>query len=62
MSFKKKVHDFKEVYEGEKVEYKFKFTNTGNSELVISSVNTSCGCAISDYPKKPVLPKEARLG
>ena len=59
MSFKKKVHDFKDVYEGEKVEHKFRFTNTGNSELVISSVNTSCGCTISDYPKKPLKPKES---
>lgn len=59
MSFKKKVHDFKDVYEGEKVEYKFMFTNTGNSELVISAVNSSCGCTISDYPKKPLLPKES---
>ena len=59
MSFKKKVRDFKDVYEGEKVEHKFRFTNTGNSELVISSVNTSCGCTISDYPKKPLKPKES---
>ena len=59
MSFKKKVHDFKDVFEGEKVEHKFRFTNTGTSELVISSVNTSCGCTISDYPKKPLKPKES---
>ncbi len=59
MSFKNKVHDFNTVYEGEKVEHKFSFTNTGNSELIISSVNTSCGCTISDYPKKPLMPAES---
>ena len=56
MSFIKKVHDFKEVYQGEKLEYKFQFTNTGKNNLIISSTKTTCGCTVSDYPKEPILP------
>jgi hypothetical protein len=56
MSFIKKVHDFKEIYQGEKLEYKFKFKNTGQNNLIISSTKTTCGCTVSDYPKEPILP------
>jgi len=39
------VHfNFGAVYEGETVEHVFRFTNRGQSELVIDGVSTSCGC------------------
>lgn len=34
----------------------FKFTNTGKSKLVITSVHASCGCTIPEYPKDFISP------
>lgn len=58
ITFEKDFHDFGTLTSGEKVTYSFKFKNTGKSMLVISSVTTSCGCTISDYPKQPIKPGE----
>lgn len=56
LTFEKDFHDFGNLRSGEKVTYSFKFKNTGKSMLVISSVTTSCGCTVSDYPKQPIKP------
>jgi len=32
----------------------FQLKNTGNKPLVIQSVNTSCGCTVAKYDKKPI--------
>lgn len=34
----------------------FEFTNTGDQPLIISKVNSSCGCTVPSYPKDPVMP------
>ena len=34
----------------------FKFTNVGEAKLVITSVHTSCGCTVADYPKDFISP------
>ena len=34
----------------------FKFTNTGDAPLVISSVQASCGCTVAEYSKEPIAP------
>ena len=44
MSFKKEIHDFKQVKEGTKLTHQFKFKNIGKDTLLISSVNVSCEC------------------
>jgi len=44
--------------EGEKVSYSFKFNNVGKEDLVITSVSTTCGCTVTDFPKDPVKPGE----
>ena len=54
ITFEKDFHDFGTLHSGEKVTYSFKFRNTGKSLLVISTVSTSCGCTISDYPHQPI--------
>lgn len=54
--FEKEVYDFGEIKAGEKVTYDFKFKNSGNSPLIISSASATCGCTIPDYPKEPVAP------
>lgn len=49
-------HDFGIVTEGEKVSYMFSFENKGTSDLVVSSVSTSCGCTAPRYDTKPIPP------
>jgi hypothetical protein len=58
MEFRETLHDFGTVIEGEKVTYNFKFTNTGGSDLLLSSVSASCGCTATNYTKDPVKPGE----
>jgi hypothetical protein len=54
--FKDYEHDFGKVTAGEKVAYIFTFENKGNSDLVLKSVSTSCGCTISKFDTKPIPP------
>ncbi|ASZ15105.1 DUF1573 domain-containing protein [Chitinophaga pendula] len=56
MSFEKMTHDFGRIVEGEKVEYSFKFTNTGDKDLIILNATSSCGCTVPEWPKEPVKP------
>ena len=56
MTFTENIHDFGILQDGEVVTYKFKFTNTGNADLIVSSATASCGCTVPSYPKEPVKP------
>ena len=56
ITFNKKEHDFGTLLQGEVVTYSFHFTNTGNAPLLISSVNSSCGCTVGSYPREPIAP------
>lgn len=52
--FAKESHDFGAIKEGEVVEHLFKFTNTGDAPLIISSATASCGCTVPVWPKDPI--------
>lgn len=56
IEFENKVFDFGTILEGEQVSYTFKFKNVGNNPLLIKEVNTSCGCTVPEYDKKPIEP------
>ncbi len=57
ITFDKSSHDFGTINEGDKVETDFTFTNTGNSDLIITNATGSCGCTVPDYPKNtPIAP------
>lgn len=60
ISFETKEHDFGKVISGEVVSYNFKFKNTGDADLVISKVSSSCGCTVPDYPGEPIKPGEEK--
>ena len=53
MSFDEPTFDFGEIKEGDIVEHRFTFTNTGKSDLSIKDANVSCGCT---FPSLPFLP------
>lgn len=50
--------NFGKVTDGEKVEYNYRFTNTGTKPLVIINAEASCGCTVPQKPEKPILPGE----
>jgi len=52
------TYDFGQANEGDKVKHVFEFTNAGQTPLIISSVQASCGCTTPDYPKQPIKPGE----
>ena len=52
--FDKESHDFGKVTLGKPVSVDFKFTNTGEEPLIISKVETSCGCTVPEYTQTPV--------
>lgn len=56
MVFEKETHDFGTMIDGEKKSYDFWFTNTGESDLVLLTVNASCGCTTPYYDKAPIKP------
>jgi hypothetical protein len=58
ITFDKSVHEFNQIVAGEKVSYAFRFTNTGDSPLIITGIRSGCGCTVGDYPKEPLKPGE----
>lgn len=59
LTFDKNEFDFGKILQGEVVSYTFHFKNTGNAPLLITSVEKSCGCTASDYPREPIQPGES---
>jgi hypothetical protein len=58
MTFEQESYDFGNITQGEKVAHTYFFTNTGKSNLIITSAQGSCGCTVPEYPKKPIAPGE----
>jgi len=56
ITFEKSEYDFGEVKEGDVVKYKYKFKNTGKSELLIANAVGSCGCTVPKWNKEPIAP------
>lgn len=53
--------NFGKIKEGQKVEFSYRFENTGEHPLIITSASASCGCTIPEKPEKPVAPGETAL-
>ncbi len=57
IKFEKTVIDFGTFSQDEPVQKAiFKFTNVGDSKLVINYVHTSCGCTVAEYTKDFISP------
>ena len=55
------VYDFGKAIEGTKVTYNYRFKNTGQKPLVISSAQASCGCTVPEKPEEPIQPGETGI-
>ena len=53
-----RVWDFGQVKEGDVLEHSFLLRNFQDKPLFISNIHTSCGCTVSETPKKYLLPGE----
>ncbi len=57
ITFDVQRYDFGDVEEAlGTVSCSFAFENTGNEQLVINKVRTSCGCTVPEYPSEPIAP------
>ncbi len=59
IQFETEKHDFGRIEKGVQAKYRFKFTNTGTSDLIINNVHASCGCTTPSWSKDPVKPGES---
>ena len=49
-------YNFGKILDGEKVEYSYRFRNTGKNPLIVSSAVASCGCTVPEKPEEPIKP------
>jgi hypothetical protein len=52
--FEEETHDFGKIPQGKPVSYEFKFTNTGETPLIITAADPSCGCTVPKFSNVPV--------
>jgi hypothetical protein len=52
--FEKETHDFGTIPLNKAATVEFKFTNVGDQPLIISKVETTCGCTVPEYTQTPV--------
>jgi hypothetical protein len=56
IEFKTDTIDYGTIEKGANGVRVFEFTNTGNEPLIISKVNSSCGCTVPKKPEGPIQP------
>ncbi|MCK3683293.1 DUF1573 domain-containing protein [Maribellus sp. YY47] len=56
VAFDQEVYDFGTLKAGEIVVCTFTFTNTGNTDYLIDSIDTECGCISVQFPREAVKP------
>jgi hypothetical protein len=56
IKFATDMHDFGKIAEGEKVSYRYIFTNSGTLPLKIKNVKPTCGCTTPDWTKEEIAP------
>ncbi len=57
IEFKKTTHDFGEFKEDAGVQrYRFELKNIGDSDLIVTNAQASCGCTTPSWSKEPIKP------
>jgi hypothetical protein len=59
MSFDSEVYDFGKSTQGDVLTHTFNLTNTGTDTLIISNIETECGCTTIKLDKTMLLPNES---
>lgn len=60
LAFENDTLDFGIVAAGKRIKHSFKFTNTGNGDLLISNVHAPCGCTVAkSWPRQAIKPGES---
>lgn len=59
ISFTNKSFSFDTIPEGKSIEHEFEFSNTGKVSLVISKVQSTCGCTVPTWPDEAIAPGES---
>ena len=54
ITFAENSWDFGTIDEGDVVTHNFKFTNTGDTPLILDRCKGSCGCTVPQCPKEPI--------
>ena len=55
ISFNKTTYDYGTVAKGSDGTCEFVFKNTGVEPLILSNVQSSCGCTVPEWPREPIL-------
>jgi hypothetical protein len=55
LSVKETAFNFGTIPQGKPVYHFFEVTNTGKDPMVISNVQTSCGCTTPEWSKEPIM-------
>lgn len=56
LSLDKTEYTFATIKQGEVTNYTLKFKNTGKSPLLITNIQTPCGCTTPHWPSEPINP------
>lgn len=59
LRFEAPEFNFGKIKEGGIVRHSFLLSNLGKAPVVISEVQTTCGCTTAHWPKAPILPNHA---
>jgi hypothetical protein len=54
LKIKDPKYNFGFVKQGKVVKIEYYFENTGKSPLIISNIETTCGCTVADFPHYPI--------
>lgn len=59
ITFSETEYQFGDIHQGDKVEHVFAFENTGTEPLIITNVQTTCGCTAPNWPRDPIAPGQS---
>lgn len=55
IKFTESLYAFGEIKQGDVVEHIFKFKNDGNAPLILTNVQTTCGCTAPQWPRETAI-------
>jgi hypothetical protein len=61
IALKETIYDFGTIPQGKPVYHSFEIFNTGKTPMVISNVQTSCGCTTPEWTKEPIAPGSSKI-